>query len=505
MTKKEKTFRSNPSNEGAENMPARKKRPNGSGRVFKSGDNYYLQFTQRDGTRKCITLKDDSGKNITIKREAEDVAKKFLYEQQQIKEIETQEEYLAQLKAVRKFKAKLLITLDNAFDLAQSKPHIREACDDVKAVSRKYWLDFVSYVKENFNLKTLDEVERTHADSYIAYIRRNGRWNKTISYHPERCPVRKTFKDYQQGGQLSHTTLNRYHSVCKSVFSFLLPDIGYGFEENPFSHILPLKIEPVRREIFTPDELDKIFESVPPLWEGPFYVGRYTGLRLGDALTIKWESIEGIPNRSVQQPPDFTCREISLITRKTKHDVHVPVFPELNPILQKQWKRSRHSEYIFPELAEMYLSNRKTKINNMIQNYLQSLGIVTRIQVEGRSKKQTIKGFHSFRHTFSYDAEQKGVPPSTIKRWLGHKRIAMTLHYQDHANKQASLEGLKLMIRIPEPITAEEMSENSIRKAKILKMVQEASESRLILFETLLDNLPTNLEIPTGTEFFQAK
>ena len=88
-------------------MPARKKRPNGSGRVFKSGDNYYLQFTQRDGTRKCITLKDDSGKNITIKREAEDVAKKFLYEQQQIKEIETQEEYLAQLKAVRKFKAKL--------------------------------------------------------------------------------------------------------------------------------------------------------------------------------------------------------------------------------------------------------------------------------------------------------------------------------------------------------------------------------------------------------------
>lgn len=81
----------------------------------------------------------------------------------------------------------------------------------------------------------------------------------------------------------------------------------------------------------------------------------------------------------------------------------------------------------------------------------------------------------------------------------------MTLHYQDHANKQASLEGLKLMIRIPEPITAEEMSENSIRKAKILKMVQEASESRLILFETLLNNLPTNLEIPTETEFFQAK
>lgn len=221
----------------------------------------------------------------------------------------------------------------------------------------------------------------------------------------QRLPARRTIKPY-------HPESLSFRLQKRVLISFAGHRIG--FEENPFSHILPLKIGPVRRKIFTPDELDKIFESVPPLWEGPFYVGRYTGLRLGDALTIKWESIEGIPNRSVQQPPDFTCREISLITRKTKHDVHVPVFPELNPILQKQWKRSRHSEYIFPELAEMYLSNQKTKINNMIQNYLQSLGIVTRIQVEGRSKKQTIKGFHSFRHTFSYDAEQKEFlpPPS---------------------------------------------------------------------------------------------
>lgn len=36
--------------------------------------------------------------------------------------------------------------------------------------------------------------------------------------------------------------------------------------------------------------------------------------------------------------------------------------------------------------------------------------------IEDRPERRAIKGFHSFHHTFSYGAEQMGVPPSTIKR-----------------------------------------------------------------------------------------
>ena len=39
-------------------------------------------------------------------------------------------EYLVRLKAMQKLKAKLLVTLDNAIYLAQSKPHVWESCDD---------------------------------------------------------------------------------------------------------------------------------------------------------------------------------------------------------------------------------------------------------------------------------------------------------------------------------------------------------------------------------------
>lgn len=472
-------------------MAVSKKRSNGSGSIYKRGDNFYLQYMQRDGKRKNITLKNSQGNHIRERREAEEAARKFLQEQQQLKEIETREEYLAELKVVRKLRARLLITLDNAFDLAQAKPHSRETSNRVLAVSRGYWFDFVDFVKSNYQLRTLDEVERMHADAYIAYIRKYGRWNKTISYDPNSCPRRKVFKDHERGGLLSHTTLNRYHSVCKSVFSFLLPDLGG--EENPFAHIPPLKLEPVKRKIFTADELQIIFKNPPELLAGPLFVGRYTGLRLGDVLTLKWEYFEGITGYHGAIAPDFTGREISLIAQKTKTQVHVPVFPELNKVLQMQWKQTRRGEYVFPEMAELHLQKRHTKINTMIQNYLISCGITTRIEVEGRARKQTVKGFHSFRHTFSYEAEQKGVPASTIKRWLGHKRLAQTQHYQDHANKQASMEGLKLIMQNSIPVTSEPISGYSLRKERLLHLIQNASETTLAILETLIDNLPDNL------------
>lgn len=479
-------------------MAVSKKRSNGSGSIYKRGDNFYLQYMQKDGKRKNITLKNSQGNHIRERREAEEAARKFLQEQQQLKEIETREEYLAELKVVRKLKARLLITLDNAFDLAQAKPHSRETSNRVLAVSRGYWFDFVDFVKSNYQLRTLDEVERMHADAYIAYIRKYGRWNKTISYDPNTCPKRKVFKDYERGGLLSHTTLNRYHSVCKSVFSFLLPDLGG--EENPFAHIPPLKLEPVKRKIFTEEELEIIFKNPPKLLVGPLFVGRYTGLRLGDVLALKWEYFEGITGYRGAIAPDFTGREISLIAQKTKTQVHVPVFPELNKVLQKQWKQTRRGEYVFPEMAELHLQKRYTKINTMIQNYLISCGITTRIEVEGRTRKQTVKGFHSFRHTFSYEAEQKGVPASTIKRWLGHKRLAQTQHYQDHANKQASMEGLKLIMQNSIPVTSELISGYSLRKERLLHLIQNASETTLAILETLIDNLPDNLPDANQTQ-----
>ena len=228
------------------------------GRVYKENGVFMLQYTTRDHKRKAMVLKDANGRKITEERKAESAARDFLEREHRLKEIETREEYLEEKAKLKKLKARLTITLDDAFELSLRKPHTRSASLQVLNVSRRYWFDFVSYLRENYHLNTLDEVERSHAESYIAYLRQNGRWNRLITFHKTRCPKRKKFKDYEFGGSLSATTLNRYQSVCKAVFTFLLPDLGYSVEENPFYFIRPLKLAPAEREIFTEEEFHSV-------------------------------------------------------------------------------------------------------------------------------------------------------------------------------------------------------------------------------------------------------
>ena len=120
---------------------------------------------------------------------------------------------------------------------------------------------------------------------------------------------------------MSNTTLNRYQSVCKAVFTFLLPDLGYSLEENPFYYIKPLKLVPIDREIFSTDELQAIFRAPTPLMRGLFTIRICTGLRLGDVATLKWTEVEGYePNlaqvdfsirRSFDDPEDESGRAYS--------------------------------------------------------------------------------------------------------------------------------------------------------------------------------------------------
>ena len=351
-----------------------RRRNNGSGHVFKVKDSFYLQYRDLNHQRKCITLKDATGKKLTEERAAQAAAKRFLDRLHKLDEIETREDYLEKKAKLKKLKARLTITLEEAFDLHLQKPHTRIAGTQVLRVARRYWADFVSFLQDQYDLHTLDEVERGHAEAYIAYIRNNGRWNRKIAFDPERCSRRRKFKEYESGGSLSNNTLNRYQSTCKAVFSFLAPDLGYGIEENPFYYIKPLKNESEDRDIFTEEELRRIFENPPPMQRGLFTIGICTGLRLGDVATLKWSEIG---NYKVEETGAgrFLGQEITRLTRKTKTWVHIPIEQELAVYLDAQSLLSGQDEYILPEAAALYREHRNV-LTNRIHAYLHSLGIV---------------------------------------------------------------------------------------------------------------------------------
>ncbi len=466
-----------------------KRRLKGSGHVFKIKDSFYLQYRDANHQRKCITLKDATGRNLTEERAAQAAAKYFLDRLHSLNEVETREDYLEKKAKLKKLKARLTITLEEAFDLHLQKPHTRIAGAQVLHVAKRYWEDFVSYLKEKYHLHTLDEVERGHAEAYIACLRSNGRWNRTITYDRKRCPRRRKFKDYESGGPLSSNTLNRYQSTCKAVFSFLSPDLGYSIEENPFYYIKPLKNESETRDIFTEEELRRIFENPPPMLRGLFTIGIYTGLRLGDVATLKWSEIGGckVDETGAER---FLGQEITRLTRKTKTWVHIPIEQELAGYLDEQSFLSGLDEYVLPEAAALYFEHRNV-LTNRIHAYLHSLGIVTQREIPGRKRKQSVKDFHSLRHCFCYYAGLRGVPLPVVQSIVGHLNEAMTRHYQSHADRKARQDGIARMrgLLSGEPSGTNPARLDDLLRQRVVDFAKDAGAMDVLQLNVLLDRL----------------
>ena len=127
-----------------------KKKSHSSGSITKNVQNghFYLQFYDAEGRRKTITLKTLTGQYITEQRAAETAAREFMDRLKKIQDIETHEDYLEERARLKKLKARLTITLDDAFDLHLLKPHTRIASNQVENVNRRYWIDFVSFLHD---------------------------------------------------------------------------------------------------------------------------------------------------------------------------------------------------------------------------------------------------------------------------------------------------------------------------------------------------------------------
>lgn len=449
------------------------RRANGSGRVYKANGVYYLQY-RLDGKRKSVTLKTQDGNKISKLREAEKAAKKYLEPLQTIKEIETREEYLEQKADLRKLKAKTIITLESAIELAIEKNIGKSISQEWTERLRSYWNDFVKFIHSNYELSRLDEVEYFHAEAYIADLCKNGRLikNKTAA--------------------LSNKTINHHLSTCKSVFSRLEKDLGYTFNDNPFKDIKPLPKKEIPREIFTEEELRLIFTDPPPLMKAMFTIGICTGLREGDVATLKWSEISNWhEGKSTVQ--DFLHEEIIRITRKTGAKVIIPIEMELAECLAEQAAKripgSPYSDYVIPEAAEIYLQEARNLSKQIIQ-YLSSLGIVTKVKRPGYCRKQSVKDFHSLRHCFCYYAGIKGVPLPVVQSIVGHISADMTKHYQNHANREARIKGIAMMRGLVsgENSACKNSTQGMMRK-RLRELIDTASDSLITQLNLTADKL----------------
>ena len=307
------------------------------------------------------------------------------------------------------------VTFREAYDLAAAKPSQKVAESSFASLRRTYWNDFTSFMEATYpDIQELSAVRRTHCEAYISYITENGRYDQSVKYT---WKGRKKTRNvaYTQSYKLSHKTIKAIAGVCKWVFSRLAEDAGIF--QDPWKNVVLPTGTTIDREIFTPKELRAIWEGMQnnPFCYHLFIIAANSGMTEGDICTLRWEDI------------DWEANCILRVRRKTKTDITLPMLPQLREYLARI---PQTSEYVSPVHASMYLE-KQSYVSTKVTRFLQSLGIKTSVQVEGR-RARSVKDLHSMRHVFCYQAKRAGIPEGIIMRFVGHEVLAMTQHYANH-------------------------------------------------------------------------
>jgi integrase len=198
-----------------------------------------------------------------------------------------------------------------------------------------------------------------------------------------------------------------------------------------------------RREL-TIEELRRVCEAATGELRPLLAIGLYTGLRLGDAATLRWGETD-LARGLIRRIPHKTAR-------RNPKPVNVPIHQTLRIMLAEIPEKSRR-DYVLPETAAAYLRDTSAP-SKRIQDHFEACGVNLHrpgtgfvIQEGENGKPKSVHtgqravvevGFHSLRHTFVSLCRESGAPLSVVEAIVGHSSPAMTRHYT-HTGEAAAL------------------------------------------------------------------
>lgn len=299
------------------------------------------------------------------------------------------------------------VALWDAFELFKAKPRKRVISERVYTDYRNMWSNFVVFVNRNFpDVKYLSEITKGIAEKFLSSELKKG---------------------------LAERTYNERITKFRTMFSALAEDAG--LRKNVWQSVDKMSEGHISKRPFTKAQLKQIFNTAEGEMRTLCMIGLYTGLRLGDAATLKWDEI------------DFDNMVIVRLPNKTKHlrkNVEIPLLGELCDELKrvKSEQNGRNSIYVIPEIAENYLT--VNDVSKRVQALLFKAGIETRISREKCLRKTTVYGFHSFRHSFVTLCAANGIPMNVVMELVGHRSVVVHEIYQ-HASAEQKIKAINVI------------------------------------------------------------
>jgi integrase len=209
----------------------------------------------------------------------------------------------------------------------------------------------------------------------------------------------------------SKTTQRNKLKCIRAVFSDALA-VGIVDINPSAKHKLPQAEVSLQRQPFDAGEVNALLLTAhDDEWRRFLTLATFTGLRMGDCMSITWDRI------------DMKKKTIKLIPKKTQASgtkvtipIHVTLYTALNEV-----KKKDRSGSVFPAISKM----RGDGARGMSTRFVQLMGEAgvsrgdSHINAAGRTIYE--KSFHSFRHTLTSWLANSGVPQEVRMKITGHK------------------------------------------------------------------------------------
>lgn len=263
--------------------------------------------------------------------------------------------------------------------------------------------------RQSNDFATLGRDTRKEYDRYLSLLRRMSELVMNEIASPDVVRIRDNLHKSR-----NRTAANKCMAVLSILFAFAV-ERGWA-DRNPVTGVKKVKAPKgtkYKNRPWSKTELDTIKDRLPARLALPFTIARWTGLRIGDIISLRTELYDG--------------SSIRRYTSKRDVLVSTPVARPLKEALDS--RPDAKSEFIC--------------LNSRGQPWTLD-GFQTSFFKEiRRLEKEDVIGpgltLHGLRHTVATELRELGFDPRTIADMLGQKSTSMAEHYSRSADLQEKL------------------------------------------------------------------
>jgi integrase len=220
----------------------------------------------------------------------------------------------------------------------------------------------------------------------------------------------------------SGTTVTLNAKILRAAFNAA---IRAGLlESNPAGAVHLPDVIAEEREPFTPGEVESLLSAAKSSeWQTAILLAAYAGLRLGDAVNLKWEAV------------DLAAGIIRFVPEKTSRkgkELKMPIADRLLKHLDRLASNdsAQTSPFLCPSLAGKEIGGRAGLSAEFIALMGKAnVGVETVKAKDGRARKFSRKTFHSLRHAFVSRMANAGVSEDVRASLAGHADPKETARY----------------------------------------------------------------------------